>query len=345
MKKKILAILICVSIFLNTQTYSINATTIVPNEVLEVLEMEELSTKSIDSCIELLSHSKGSSFKLYVLDTKGYIIYDSINKQVVEYSVEDANPYASVKQDAKLYYFGPVQYYAIIDENVLSIKDDKVITDKDFTVSDFIEEGDKIIDNQRKLSLIDESSQLSNQSSSKSTRSTTSLSGTLRTWGLNSYFCGVDGSAILLMYYDDYYSDSYVSLSHEYNGSLQSYLVNYQYIPNTGTSSAALCSGKYYLGVQYTGLNDYLNDKRLVTDAKRATYSLSNVTTKISNNKPIMIGTGASHPNWQDHWIIVHAVVSTGGGPTYLTVNNGFGSNNINVTSSTYYYDWSVWIE
>lgn len=54
MKKKILAILICVSIFLNTQTYSINATTIVPNEVLEVLEMEELSTKSIDSCIELL---------------------------------------------------------------------------------------------------------------------------------------------------------------------------------------------------------------------------------------------------------------------------------------------------
>lgn len=263
----------------------------------------------------------------------GYIIVNVNDLSVPEFSLEDEAPFSD--KDKFNIYNGPVSYIEKQDGKLIDVLTGDVFEKTEVSLKYKQEKKDKqkIYENlKQKIS-----------DSLKSVQPMSfieqgSLTGTLRTWG-TSYYCGVDGTAIILMYIDDYYDENVVSTNIESASGLTNYLVNSNYIYNSPASGDDILYGEQ----GSTGLNDYLVDRGYLYSGYtgfKSSYSWWLLKNKIDSNKPLMIGTSTTHPTYPSHWIIAHGYCRGYDGVPYVIVNNGFGSNNIYVSAADQYYPW-----
>lgn len=286
-----------------------------------------VSLKNVDGNMEAV---------VFTLNNKGYLIIDTNDYDIPEFSFDTKNPYTV--QDGKNIYNGPYNYMRDNGQNVIDITSNKV------TSKSNIEKCYKrsAVDNKTKLTKIKNAEQSQLRSKTNTTYasnpyySSGNISGTLRTWSTSNY-CGVDGCAILLQYYDDYYSDKFVPNNKETASGLTSYLINNKYILNDRTTGSNLING--VSGT--TGLNDYLRDQGITNwSAATGGYSWSSLMNQINMNRPLLVGANSSHPDFGAHWIIAHGYLQGYDGVPYIICNNGFGKNNVYTTASSQYYSW-----
>jgi hypothetical protein len=263
-------------------------------------------------------------FSLKNKDADGYIIINTNDLSIPEFSLSKSNPFTTGVYD-KCIYNGPLEYYNKKDGKITTIYDNKQIDLNNIKLVYSKKPIDKLEKFENEKNLI---------KPKKPTETYEELKGSLRTWG-TSHYCGVDGTAILLMYFDDYYDESFVKTSLESANALTNHLVNNRYIPDKGTVSTEIKSG----------IEDYLNDRGLGNDydVSRRTYNFSSIKQKIKQDKPVLVGT-VSHPDFGDHWIIAHAYYEDDFGDDYIIVNDGWGSNDVYVANNSTYYDYLVYI-
>jgi hypothetical protein len=261
--------------------------------------------------------------------SNGYIIININDLTIPEFSLCKPNPFT--KNDSNRYYYnGPLKYYLQNNEKLISIYDNTQINMKDM----------ELLYKKSPINKLDNLDKITNPNSliqiRRPVETYEELDGTLRTWG-TSHYCGVDGTAILLMYFDDYYDESFVATNIENANGLTNHLINNNYIEDAGTTSTELKNG----------IEDYLEYRGLDSDynVSRSTYSPSTIKYKIRDNKPVLVGTiSHPHPSFSDHWVIAHAYLDDDLGEDYLVVNDGFGSNDIYITTDSSYYDYLVYI-
>jgi hypothetical protein len=271
---------------------------------------------------------------VFSLNENGYIIINLNNYDIPEFSFEASNPYTI--KDAGNVYNGPFNYLRDDGENFTDIISKKIIQKSKVEVN-YIQ---PLVDKAKKLQEI-ESASSSNSSenplSSYDFIESGSISGTLRTWD-TANFCGVDGTAILLQYYDDYWSEGFVPDDKETASALTDYLIYYNYIINDGASGPDIVNGYWWT----TGLNDYLDDIGILSwNATTASYSWSTLKNQINMGRPLMVGANEEHPDFDKaHWIIAHGYFRGYDGLPYIVCNNGHGSNNVYLTAADQYYSW-----
>ncbi|WP_139902346.1 hypothetical protein [Clostridium thermarum] len=207
--------------------------------------------------LKLMGHDVelGKAIPLYNIDDElealsisindgGYVIINTNDLSVPEFSLKTENPYSVLNDTSKPIYNGPLKYYKYEDGQLVSLNTNKKV------------DKDKLTKNYKKSASEKEKNinQLNDAYSIESNYSSTSygsrITGTLRTWA-TSHYCGVDGAAILLMYYDDYYNDNTVATSYESASALTGLLAG-TYIPDAGTSASQVGSGlSLYCGDRY----------------------------------------------------------------------------------------------
>ncbi|KGG79451.1 hypothetical protein Y919_11980 [Caloranaerobacter azorensis H53214] len=282
----------------------------------------------------------------FTIQDGGYLIINYKNLKMLEISFDKENPYSSYQQDYQKIYNGIFEYYVKDKYGIRNIKSGKY-----FDVSKLKKKyKENWIDKEIKLRKIKEETKNMNLTLI-STDSIVPMSiyeeyrelkGTLRTWSTSRY-CGVDAVAILLMYFDDYYTESFVSSTLETATALTDYLVNEGYIADMATSGEALAYGDTYS----LGIDNYLYDNNLLnsyTPETRA-YSYLAIKTYINGNKPVITGTESAHPDFDNHWIITHGYCRPWGEEPLLIINDGFGTNDMFVTADATCYDNIVYIK
>lgn len=166
------------------------------------------------------------------------------------------------------------------------------------------------------------------------------------TWD-SSYYCGLDGCAIELKYLDDYHDNSLLDSTMDSNLKLQKYLLDNKYIPNKATTSFDLAYGN--LSGSYSGLNQFFADRGCSIRASTKKYSksvLAEMQQSFDSDFPVIIGTKpADDWNFGDHWVIAYGYFYQDLSGAHLIVNDGFGSNNIYVSTEVDHYDDAVFFK
>lgn len=263
----------------------------------------------------------------------GYVIVNLNDYSVPEFSPISTSPFNAAEAQQYVY-VGPLNYYVYTNDNTFI----NLSTNTEISYTDFNYTYTASVNAQAVETL---------STASISPRGSTVeifTSHTPVTWD-SSYYCGVDGSAIILKYLDMYHESNLLNSSMDDNGELQAYLINNGYIPNTGTTSSDLVFGSILSG--YTGLNGFFNDRNSSFSAYQGIYTSSNtsvITSSLSSNIPVLIGTNpADDWSFGDHWIIIYGYVI--GTDSYFVVNDGFGNNGIYVTTADDHYDNYVYFQ
>lgn len=282
----------------------------------------------------------------FTINEVGYIIVNVHDLDIPEFSLKTKSPF--VDKNEEYLYNGPLNYLKKTNEKIYDIKSNKVIdnsklntiykkpaVDKDKK----IEEKEKKIKNKEKAAKESQVSPMAviygNLNDSPYTP--------LRTWS-TSHYCNVDGCAILLQYFDDNYSDSWVPNDKESATGLVEYLLDNLYLLDEPESGYEIVNG----AIPYsTGLKDYINDRGFggTYSATTASYSWDTIKSKIYNHKPVLVGANSSHPDFGAHWIIAHGYYKNTSDPDlpqYIICNNGFGSNDVYTTAESQYYTWGL---
>lgn len=268
-----------------------------------------------------------------------YLITNS-SGDVVEHSPTANSPYFN--SDNTAFYGGPLEYYNVVDNGFVNIATDELVND--FNSVDI---SSLLSVNYTSMSMDDNISFSSSGYDVKTHR----VSGTLRTLDYNEENgCGPLAFAIMLFYYYDYISASYIGPFFEnYPEALYDMLLSLYFTPDTngsyGTSYQSLSSA----------MNEYFEDRNLSTTAV-ANNSIkfhTMVNYWIQSNRPVIVGLYdndgiAGNGN---HWNINHWVIAYGlkyyymDGQHYQTeyiVNDGWGNNNVYITYSTGYMDGCI---
>lgn len=269
----------------------------------------------------------------FSIDGSGYLIIDINDFDIPEFSLEAPNPFSS---ESEMIYNGPFNYLKKENGKMTEIKSKRIV---DKVVNNY---NRPFVDKDKKLEKVENDAKLVVPNTVSSTLiEYGSLRGTLPTWSTDHY-CGVDGCAIVLQYYDDNWSDTFVPSDKESANGLTDYLISGNYIIDAPASGPDLVNG--ISGT--TGLQDYNNDRGLsYWYATTGDYSWSSLMDKIDYNRPPLVGANSNHPDFGAHWIIAHGYSQGYDGVCWIICNNGFGSNNVYTTANYIYYTWGlVWI-
>ena len=159
------------------------------------------------------------------------------------------------------------------------------------------------------------------------------------------HYCGVDGAAILLKYWDDNFNEAFIESGKETAETFVSYLIDEKYLLDEGLSGSDIVHGSGVIFKSSTGISDYIKDRGLssgyaITDVS---YSWSTITTQVTTNNAILLaGTDAeTHPDYPNHWIIVYGY-KTVSGERFLLINDGWGDDEIYTTADSQYYPWGL---
>ncbi len=95
--------------------------------IKEIIAIHDVSLKE-DELVYLKSASGESRYFYVPFENAGYLIYDLVNKVVVEFSVESNNKFiAAAPNINNIYYVGPLGYYTMQNQSVVSLTTRKVI--------------------------------------------------------------------------------------------------------------------------------------------------------------------------------------------------------------------------
>lgn len=261
----------------------------------------------------------------------GYVIVNINDYSVPEFSPTSVSPFPCLNNSGLDYiYNGPLNYYTYNNGTFSCMKTNQEINYEDFNYHYSVETNPY-----EKLNALRPGSQ--NRGSSVSV--TTSYLPV--TWTSDAA-CAVDGCAIVLKYLHDYKDSNLIPSEVNANILLHSFLINAAVIPNTGTYAYHLVDGCTYSGKTYVGLNRYFTVQGSSIRAYYNTYSSSlhsNIQSSVLSDYPMLIGTDpATDWSYNNHWIIVYGYYGSTN-IDYFIINDGFGSNNIYVTSAADHYD------
>lgn len=334
--KKILCLLISF-VLLNSCYILVNAKEDKIIENISIIE-NNLSVDILEkTCVNLYDNSENIIAYYYKINPKGYIIISKTNFDVIEYSTSSCS--FNINNKNKYYYNGPLLYYIKSDNNyVTDIKSGEKIHKSDLKSSI----NNISIKDSNLQSLIAEKNINSNQYSLSSTPSlyTKKLSGNTRVYSYNpDGRCGSVAASICFAYYYDFIDSRYVDsfLAYDSNGIS---LINYvsTFICNSATRTDVV-----------NGMNSYLKAMRLSQNAKYSSGMKDNLKTIIENGKPCIIGL-TNHPTYKNHWVVATGYQwypaqnqSYGRYIVYVVINDGWGSNNINI-NPLYIDNYAIYI-
>lgn len=278
----------------------------------------ENSTNIIDylSIINLYDSSEEIVAYFYQLNPTGYIIVKADDNEMIEYSFDD-NRYISSPNE-HYYYGGPLTYYKLAETEEGNVAVD-LKTNMQINISE-IPSLTKSIDTEV-------SQTLDNFFITPRANKVGSLAHNTKAY---TYMplkgCGATASGILLKYYDDYVSGSYIPSSLEStNGQL---VIDAIYArmtdPETGSSYAELKGA----------LNIYLKQNYKAHQVTTVTYNWgSTIISKINADRPCILGL-TSHPTYGEHWVVVTGYNLNSSNSGTYTINDGWGNTGININSS-----------
>ncbi len=263
----------------------------------------------------------------FTINNTGYIIVNLESMRVPEFSLKKSSPFVS--NDAKYIYNGPVSYYeAISSDEVRSLSTGAVIASDNLTTRYNETVADKVTESNAVRSALPEDRTDNNPP----------------LWG-TSHYCGVDGAAILLKYWDDNFSETFIVSSKETASTFTSYLISEKYLLDEGLSGSDIVHGTGFIIKSSTGISDYISDRGLSSDyaITDVDYSWSTITTQVTSNNAILLaGTDAeSHPDYPNHWIIVYGYKNVSG-EKFVLINDGWGGDEIYTTADSQYYPWGL---
>lgn len=252
----------------------------------------------------------------YQLNPSGHVILRSDNGEMIEYSTNDNNYFAD--STAYYYYAGPLQYYKqdvtlragyikhIVSGEVIALTELSPLT----RGPEADASGTLNINNFLSIELNAVGSDSTSYSTAKYHYNPDGR-------------CGAAAGAIVLKYYDQHKSGSYIpsSLDSSDGKVLINKLVS---IMGTGTTFTELKNG----------LSTYLKQYYKPITVRSTTYSWGDrVKTIIGKNFPCILRI-SSHPTYHEHWVVVTGYNFTSANTGTYTVNNGWGDTGVKINSS-----------
>lgn len=280
----------------------------------------------INQVINLYDCDNSLNAKCYLLEPKGYAVFNSCNV-LVEASFDDDKVFHTIKMSSgeKLYYAGPFNFFKKTNDGFSNIINDKEVSQGTFY----------LLNKQ-----YDEKSQgtktkviTSNSIQPQGVKIYYTLPGNMRNYSYNpNGICGATASAMALMYYKDNVDSSLVRPWHDTStGEELIRLIAPQMhgsLDNpVGATVADVVSGcNFYF--RWRGVsNNYSALSSFVSNKSTAFSDMKNI---IQSNRPIVLLIN-SHPTYGDHYITVYEVFQDVGfvDAYYVTARNGWGGTAI----------------
>lgn len=315
---------------LNSFGVYVSAAPISPAESLADSIMIQFGTYERIGSTPLYNAAGEREATCYTYLPTGYVIINENDLSVPEFSPENDSPFVSGAGVEKFIYGGPVSYYAqTTSETTIDLTTRAIVTDIPLY-------------SREPLSAAEQYARVSNNTNA--TRASLSYMTRHRPCTFaSSYYCGLDGSAIVLRYLHDYHDTDLLPSNALNSPQLQAYLINGRYIPDTGTTGANLVEGVRYNSVRYTGLNQFLTDRGSSIRASNLAFTNSRwemFLNSFTNDYPVLLGTVKNFPmdQYSNHWLIAYGYFYQDLSGGHIIVNDGFGSNGIYVTADIQYY-------
>lgn len=312
--KSLLTLLLLFSMFVCSvgisQVYAKDIDIASINEELNILIDE--STK-----IDLYGDTDQVVAYFFNLKDGGYIILDSETNDFIEYSTESENLFIT-DSSKKYYYGGALNYFEEYSKDAIKDLSTNEIVDKEVAI---VEKSDIEIEmNVAQPYVVFPAGTFSKK-----------LPYTPRKYNTNTNgICGSTASAILLAYYYDHISKSYVdkSLITADGKALTNKLKSYIEPSKPGSNYTTLPSG----------LNKYLASRKLSKTSKK--IILKEGAEKIYSQKRPVIAGVTKHPTYKEHWVVAYGFTMKNLLVQSYLVNNGWGQNGINI--NVQYLDGAV---
>ncbi len=265
----------------------------------------------------------------YCFDFENSYMIINLNGVVLEHSPKINSPYYGISE--KAYYGGYLLYYIKYDNSFLNLY--TLETTERITFSSVVNSTN--MDYVQSMSYINSLETLSDNYTGYTT---SSISGQLKTLNYNdNNACGPLAVEILLLYFDQYVNDSFVTSYLSQNTKEFFYYLIQTYFPTYTTTNDQLVSG----------MNKYFSDAKLDYKASFISFAFDSlVRIDLSSRKwPLILRlyeNSSSSSNWSiDHWVIISGIREyfyQGKKVTYeYKVNDGWGHNDVYILYSTDY--------
>ncbi len=339
--KKVIMIILVVTLVLGNSIFSVNA-----SEVINVKDnYSNIAAKAIDFLGDYVNNPKlGTPVELYGLNDNivavfyelkngGYIIINTNDFSVPEFSPTSSNKYYSANSKNKYYYNGPGAYFIKNGNVIKDLKHNENLGTAQELCKEVTKTG-KYIYGDVKNSVSATNQNISTDQAVQRSVTTTverRVPGTVPNYSYNpDGICGSTACAMVLRYLDIYFPDDYVpsNLESSTGVALIQYLVPYMNDP--GTNPANL----------FGGLQDYLDDRNIDDFANWDVSGIGLIMNYISASRPFVLGLH-NHPTYSEHWVTGYGY--SHGTTDYAIVNDGWGNTNIYINLS--YTDYTVYTE
>lgn len=337
--KKIISIII--SIYLMIASFSISVfamnieSKVSDEQTIAQAVISSFGKYTVDNTVELYNTSGDIEAVCFDFVPTGYVIVDVNDYSVPEFSPTAETPFLPLKSSTMHYvYNGPMKYYTLNAEGVLyDLTNDIELSIENLSYS-YSKKTISTKEKTKKIKLAD------NDMSIKSTLIYLT-NHTPVNWH-TSYYCGLDGCAIELKYLYDYHDTDLLTSSMNGSPELQEYLLDNDYIPNSGTSASDIVYGDS----PYTGVNDFFRDRGSSIRASKTRYTSSalvEMQESFEDDYPVLLGTEpADDWDYDNHWVIAYGYYYQDLSGAHIIINDGFGNNGIYVTTEADHYDYAI---
>lgn len=320
--------------------------------------MNGYGAHAITDPLELYSLSDEIIAHRFRVDQSGYIIINTINYDIMEFSFSDAR---ALNSNCKIIYNGCLSLYEDIGFGFLVDADTRQLISSPKVESGFVDS--KQIE---RISLENKLKQMENLRAMEEAKDCTfekktmqkssfyengNLFHSLVTWH-PLYYCQVNSAAILLKYLYDYKWTRFLPVGYTQNSAVHQYLCDHRYLANKAMMSSKVVYGgeiwrQQYNGSQLeiiytTGMNQYLTDRGITSwRAYFERYSFNRIKTLINSDLPVVHATQGYVPGatWSSaHAYVIHGYSVGYDGVPFLKVNDVHGQNNVTINASEIYH-------
>lgn len=268
----------------------------------------------------------------FSLDNGGYIIVNTNDFSIPEFSFENESPFNSF--ESCYIYNGPLAYYKKEGNNYIDLLSGKVISGALINNAANLYSG-KVKSEQKFRNGGKINNKLEYKSQADASEKKFILSPPLKTWYKPGGYCGPIAASYVFMFYDEVKNDNFVSSEYE-NESLIDLLIPYIDPESDGSSTEELRNG----------MLQYIWDRGLrgkYTVAMGGRYTYNSIKERIRDFKsPVIIDTD-NHAVYKEHWITSYGYYDNGK-YHFLIVNDGWGHNGVFIDWDSGYYDEVVFI-
>ena len=289
-----------------------NANIAQAEQVINFYATQYNTTYTIRDSMVLKSLSGGDdAYTLYTLDPYGYAILLSETNSLMEACyVKDSSPPIPVTSPEPIYYGGPNEFFVKAGDDFRQILENYTIS---FTDADLAKSPEASV-RSNELALAKQDAEHSTRSGSPVTHSVSpSYFSSLSQFGKNEHgTCTVLATAILLGYYDFWFSENYVTNMYEDGiGTNQAFhhLLN-MYVYGTATPS----DGGIKIRDAAGSINRYLDDKGITANFCYD-YSLLNlysptgtIIDNLQGGKPVVASMVKSKGAEYNHTVVIYSV-------------------------------------